>query len=366
MAMIFGFSACGTNESGGGPDTPVTPSVSLSSIAINGTLASALYYVGDSPATDNLTVTATYSDSSSKAATGFTASAFSEVNLGTEQSVTISYKEGGVTKTATVNGTFYVAAAGAKPTESPVLLSDYTGTLTGGIYYKFGDFPQTISALTGDDAYTAEPVYNGWYLGSDGYFYAKCTENASANNYTYSNNTTVAQASSNREKYFKVEPVVWRAVTQSFDHDADGNGDKILLVAESILTANVPYYGSTSSRTLGDNTISANNYMYSSIRAYLNGKQNQFVTDGGTATANDIDWSGNGFIDTAFTGAAQGKILETKVDNSAASTNPDANASLWNDGNNDYACDIKANCAYQNTTAGYGGVVPALSISNGN
>ena len=47
---------------------------------------------------------------------------------------TVTATKGSVTKTATENGTFYVAAAGVKPTESPM------------------------------------PVYKDWYLGSDGYF----------------------------------------------------------------------------------------------------------------------------------------------------------------------------------------------------
>ena len=358
------------------------------SLQVTGTPSKTLYYVGDSLDTTGLTVTATYSDGSSKAVTGFSVAAFSEVNLGTEQTLTISYTEGSVTKTADVSGTFYVAAAGAKPTESPVALADYSGTLADGTYYKFGDFPQTVSTLTGDNAYSAEPVYNGWYLGSDGYFYAKCTENAYQSSYTYSNGDTVAKSSANSEKYFKVEPIKWRVLNPS------ASGDKIL-VAESILTANIPYYGSTYDRTLNETTIYANNYKYSNIRAFLNGTKNQFVTDGGTATEYDVDWTNKGFLQTAFTTTAQALIATTTVDNSAASTNPASNASLWNSGTNDYACDntsdkifllsekeatttdygftaydqygtgnsrirvttdyAKANCAYQSTTADHGG-----------
>lgn len=319
-SVTSGTGGTGTSGTGtSGTDTTTTPatsSVTLSSIAVSGSLANALYYVGDRVNTSGLTVTATYSDGSTKTVTNYTTSGFSSenVSLGTEQTITISYTEGSVTKTATVNGKIYVAAAGAKPTESPVLLSDYTGTLTGGTYYKFGDFPQTISALTGDGAYTTEPVYRGWYLGSDGYFYAKCTENAFGS-YTYSNGTSVARSSANSQKYFKVEPIVWRAVTGNYNSTG-----KALLLAEKELTANVPYYGSDSSRTLSNATIYPSNYKYSNIRAYLNGKPNQFVTDGGTATTSDIDWTGKGFIDTAFTSSAQVLIATTSVDNSAEST----------------------------------------------
>ena len=100
-------------------------------------------------------------------------------------------------------------------------------------------------------------------------------------------------------------------------------------------------------------------------------------------------------MNAAFTATAKNLIADTVVDNSAASTNPASNASEWNDGTNDYACDntsdkifllsekeatasdygfteydqygegnsrirvttdyAKANYAYQYTTAGYGG-----------
>lgn len=313
VASIIG---CGNPSSESEPDTgnggdsggeTQIPAVTLTSITANGTLETALYYIGDGLDTSVLTVTATYSDGSSKTVTGFSAIPFSEVNIGTEQNVTISYTENGVTKTTQVKGTFYVAASDARPTETPIDL--------GGNIYKFGDFPQTVSTLTGDTAYTGEPICNGWYLGSDGYFYAKCTENAYEDGYKYSNNTTVAQSSANSEKYFKVEPIKWRVLTT----DYNGTGKKLLL-AKNTLTAKVPYYGGTFNRTLKGKDICANNYKYSNIRAYLNGTKNQFVTDGGTATANDIDWSGKGFIDIAFTESAQSYITESSIDNSKEST----------------------------------------------
>ena len=293
------------------------------SLQVTGTPSKTLYYVGDSLDSTGLTVTATYSDGSSKTVSGWTVSGFSSESVSLGSKLTISYTEGGLTKTA--SGTFYVAAAEAKPTESPVKLSDsdYTGTLAGGTYYAFGDFPQTISALTGENAYTSEPVYNGWYLGSDGYFYAKCT---------YSDGTTVAQADDNSTKYFKVEPIKWRVLNPS----AEGNK---ILVAESILTANIPYYGSTFNRTLNETTIYANNYEHSKIRAYLNGLSYAVKATDSAEQTTDSTYNGIGFLQTAFTNSAQSLIATTTVDNSAASTNPASNASLWNSGNNDYACD---------------------------
>ena len=168
-----------------------------------------------------------------------------------------------------------------------------------------------------------------YYLGNDKNYYAKCIENAYDSSYTYSNGTAV---NNGNVQYFKVEPIKWRVLNP----DAT-SGNKILL-AEKALTANVPYYGTTSSRTLNETTIYANNYKYSNIRAYLNGTANQFVTDGGTKSIYDVDWAGKGFFQTAFTATAQGLIVDTKLDNTAASTNPASNAELWNSGENSYAC----------------------------
>nr|WP_318693553.1 DUF6273 domain-containing protein [uncultured Treponema sp.] len=78
---------------------------------------------------------------------------------------------------------------------------------------------------------------------------------------------------------------------------------KCLLLAEDILTANVPY-----------NVREDNNYKYSTIRAYLNGKYESDDTQSKTAYEN------KGFLQTAFTAEAQNLIAVTTVDNSAEST----------------------------------------------
>ena len=202
---------------------------------------------------------------------------------------------------------------------------------TNGTYCLFGDWPQTIKEqdVEVDESQSITMGGAAYYLGSDKNYYAKCTEQAYNSSYTYSNGTAVNNGNT---QYFKVEPIKWRVLNP----DAT-SGNKILL-AEKALTANVPYYGVISSRTLNETTIYANNYKYSNIRAYLNGTANQFVTDGGTASIYDVDWTGKGFFQTAFTAAAQGLIVDTQVDNSAASTNPASNAELWNSGKNSYAC----------------------------
>ena len=139
-------------------------------------------------------------------------------------------------------------------------------------------------------------------------------ENASYSTYVYSDGTTVKQKSANSYKYFKVEPIVWRVLK-----NADG---KYMLLAEKELMSNVSYYGLTAkNRTLDSVTIYPKNYKYSNIRAYLNGINNQFITDGGTAEVGiDIDWTDKGFLQQAFTQAQQVKIVATTVDKSAASS----------------------------------------------
>lgn len=202
---------------------------------------------------------------------------------------------------------------------------------TNGTYCLFGDWPQTIKAAEVEVDETQAITMGGatYYLGSDKNYYAKCKVNAYNLSYTYSDGTAV---NNGKTQYFKVEPIKWRVLNPDVT-----SGNKILL-AEKALTANVPYYGSHNERTLNETTIYSNNYKYSNIRAYLNGKANQFVTDGGIASAYDVDWTGKGFFQTAFTVAAQGLIVDTQVDNGATSTNPASNAELWNGGTNNYAC----------------------------
>ncbi len=372
----------------------VTPkpaeSRTLSSIAVSGSpnfSVANVFFAGKTASTFALTVTATYSDSST--ANVSTSSTITSTVSNTAGNVTVTYTEDGVTKTAEVSGSYYVAASDAL---TQTVVDNGTTTIDTNTFQlvKFGDFPQTIAedGIT----YSESTVYNGWYLGSDGQFYEKVQEHGYSTYYKYSNGVSVAKFNNTSPNYlyFKVEPIEWRVLTS----DYNSTGQKLFL-AEKILTANVPYYGSISSRTLNDTTIYANNYKYSNIRAYLNGTKNQYVTDGGTSNTYTVDWSEKGFLQKAFTTSAQVLIETTSVDNSAASTNPDGNSTLWNSGENTYACAdtsdkifllseqevttsaygfaeynsygegnsrirettdyAKANSAYQSTTSGYGG-----------
>ena len=158
---------------------------------------------------------------------------------------------------------------------------------------------------------------NTYYLGSDGNYYAKCSENAydTGTQYKYHDGTQAGKGRTTT-RYFKVEPIKWRVLTDNY------SGKKLLL-AEEILTASEPYYEYKDfwyTRTVGSDTdIYPNNYKYSQIRAYLNGLDyyyDLFSTD----TIKSTDYTGKGFLQTAFTQDAQALIAETVVDNSPETT----------------------------------------------
>ena len=223
-------------------------------------------------------------------------------------------------------------------------------------YAYFGDWPQTIKAqdIEIDETNSMTMGDFTYFKGSDDNWYVKCTENAYDDNYTYSDGRTVAKKSSNSEQYFKVEPIKWRVLNPT----ATGTEKKILL-AENILTANVVFYHANLDRYLNNEKIHDNNYKYSNMRAYLNGINNQFVTDnGGSNNNSEIDWSNKGFLYSAFTASAITQIDDTEVDNSLRSTNPEANANVYQY-NENYVCENTTDkifllSEYQVTSSSYG------------
>lgn len=136
-------------------------------------------------------------------------------------------------------------------TSSPVKLTDYTGNVPDGIYYKFGDYPQTevTPEMAANISFGDRPVKNGYFIGKatdgTGAFYEKIGET-----------------------FYKVEPIIWRVVTSEYDYN---NGEKgTLLVSENVLDG-INYYDGTGERTIDGNTIYTNNYEHSTLRAFLNG-----------------------------------------------------------------------------------------------
>ncbi|MEE3313143.1 MAG: DUF6273 domain-containing protein [Treponema sp.] len=172
---------------------------------------------------------------------------------------------------------------------------------TDWTYVLFGAWPQTIKAndVEVDESKSVDVGMFTYYKGSDGAWYVKIKENACGNGYKYSDETEVARADANSYKYFKVEPIKWRVLTE----DYNGSGRK-LLHSEKILIAH-------------KYAPSSNNYENSLIRSWLNGY----------------------FFTTAFTSAEQNRIAFTDVDNSARSTNPDVKPYYFDSGRNEFACD---------------------------
>ena len=147
-----------------------------------------------------------------------------------------------------------------------------------GDYIYFGEYPQTIKAegVTITDTQDSR----GYFLGSDGAYYAKVVASPYGSSYTFSNSATVTEGNT---YCFKVEPIRWRIL-------AEENGTALIL-CDSII-ANMAY-------DAGSN----NNYAESDIRAWLNAE----------------------FYNTAFTDLQKNIILTTTVDNSAASTSNTSN-----------------------------------------
>ena len=192
-----------------------------------------------------------------------------------------------------------------------------TETINGVDYdhVTFGLWPQTIKADGVDVSKQCESKNAGdftYYKGSDGQWYANIKESACNSEYKYSNGTTVKQSSASSYKWFKVEPIKWRVLTKHY------NGtDQKLLLAESILIGK-PY-----------DSASKNNYLSSEIRKWLNSNTNSDrVSNHG---------SSGGFLKTAFSADELAKIAAASVDNSARSTNPDINATLFHRGFNQNA-----------------------------
>ncbi len=312
---------------------PETPAAKLVSITVT-PLARTVYSVGQEFDRTGMVVTATYEDGKKREVTGWTTDFGTVAGVkGLNKTVTVSYTEGDTTET----DTFTVDVASYQFTET---VGDYeypegeTGTMIDGTYMKFGDWPQTIKdkdVTVGKNTMTRGGM--DFHVGSDGNYYVKEEENANGSDtaYKYSNGEQAGQGGTST-KWFKVEPIVWRVLTDDYcvpgeNGELQSTGNDLLL-AENLLTGGIPYYVYTSSRTISDATVYTNNYKYSTIRAWLNGR---YESDDSQANK----YAGKGFLQTAFTQSARDLIELTTVDNSAESTT-DATGTL--DEATDFAC----------------------------
>ena len=153
-----------------------------------------------------------------------------------------------------------------------------------GNYIYFGEYPQSVKA--NDVTIGSITDARGYYLGSDGYYYAKIIATP-AGEVTFGSGATITNGGT---YYFKVEPIRWRILTS--------DGDKAFVFCDSII--------STSAYDDWDN-----NYAESEIRMWLN----------------------ETFYKTAFSELQRLVILKTMVDNSSqsagASAGKDACENTW-------------------------------------
>lgn len=173
----------------------------------------------------------------------------------------------------------------------------------------FGVFPKTVlplsSAVTINEKRKIILGNNTYYLGSDGEYYAKVLENGYGTSYKYSDNSSVKQSSANSYRYFKLEPIKWKVLTTNYNSTG-----KALLHADMAIMCNIPFYVSTSSRTISGTTVTATDYKYSTVRAYLNGAYEA----GDTQAA---EYLNKGFMQTVFKSQAQSLIASTILSDSS-------------------------------------------------
>ena len=171
-----------------------------------------------------------------------------------------------------------------------------------GNYILFGEYPQTIKSASVNITKVKDD--RGYYLGSDGCYYAKVESDPYSYDIRFSDGSLVF---SGMVYYFKVEPIRWRILSE--------DGESAFVFCDSIIASMAfqsdcyavgnEYY--TTANGAPEGTY-ANNYEYSAVRAWLNSQ----------------------FYNTAFNYLQQQIILTTQVDNSATSTGYE---------NNPYVCE---------------------------
>lgn len=186
---------------------------------------------------------------------------------------------------------------------------------TSGKYVTFGIWPQTIAP----SRLSIRETPQGYKWDEYGYYCIKLDKAKSLGDEynTIFRFTNLEPVVTGKSYYFRIEPIKWRVLTENYV-DAAGNS-KALLVAESVII-NKPFYGTEANRTISEKTIYPNNYKYSNIRAYLNGIKNAAIEDGLPENKYNIDWTGKGFLQKAFTPEQRKLIHKTAVDNSLSTT----------------------------------------------
>ena len=119
-------------------------------------------------------------------------------------------------------------------------------------YIYIGEYPQSVKedGVTVDESIVDS---RGYFLGSDGAYYAKVVAKPVDNNYTFANGTEITYGNT---YYFKVEPIRFRVLKKK-----DGTA---LLLCDSIIDYQMFDYNA-------DKYHVSNDYESSTVRAWLNG-----------------------------------------------------------------------------------------------
>lgn len=191
-----------------------------------------------------------------------------------------------------------------------------TKTINGVDYdiVEFGDWPQTIlpkdSTITIDESKSVVQGDFTYCLGSDGNLYTKVKIPTfiRIEKDLYFSDWSAVQGGESR--WFKVEPITWRVLTTSFDHDGkdDTTGKKLLLAECAIFGSWYSSYKTSENE---------NDYPTSHARGWLN-SVHCYSTD-----------TYIGFLNTAFDSIGVSKIAYTTVDNSARSTETGDTLESW-------------------------------------
>lgn len=200
--------------------------------------------------------------------------------------------------------------------ETPIDAETYKPATSLSKYVYFGVFPRTIkeSSVTIDESSYKQMGANIYYKGNDEEYYAKIIAKPESSRPVYSDGRYIYETL----EYFKVEPIKWKILTNDYNEKKNS-----LLLAEEMLTGNIPYFNYTSLKGYrivdDDKIVDHNNYEYSQIRAYLNGLDYYYDTID-NETKKNSEYKEIGFLQTAFTQAAQDLIVKTIVDNGEYST----------------------------------------------
>ena len=168
--------------------------------------------------------------------------------------------------------------------------SNFTDTEINGVdYLMFGSYPQSLASetLTG---YTPNGETYGAYDDNGGEIQRPI--------YTKDGDTSGDRFVELNSKLYKIEPLKWNILDQNTSGSLANTTGNTMLVSDLVLEQ-VPFYTSTSTRTIDGVTVYPNNYKESTLRNFLR----------------------TTFLNNAFSSIQQELIKITSVQNDASTTN---------------------------------------------